>query len=199
METRQRLFIQLNRGIRSGLILLVLGVVITACTTNTLLDQLWYPSDTWGISVEQTEYDRMCFALEAGNYNFDYLEVNNRFRVVYYPDGHQVEYPTGEKSVAFTLFTSIQRNFDNPQEWSDAEVERLRIQAQEVCQAVQTIAEDLYGTPIYVSLTMQDWIVGAQAIIYTEKKGDCSSLTWQSFSYGSYGDDMSGMTCTQEQ
>jgi hypothetical protein len=121
---------------RLNLFLFFFAVLLntSACmVTHTILDGLIYPATE---SYERSDNDlqalAVCSQLEEKGYQFDEFSVDILSVEVTYPDEHKEQFPYSY-AVSPVVLTAINRDYDNPDIFSDEEFERLKQQASNFC------------------------------------------------------------------
>ena len=166
-------------------VVLLISLPLVSCRTNTVFDALTNESEfRYEYVSEDDESLALCTALEEKGYVLDELRTGSESIIVTYPDGHQQLFPTS-KSVTFSVIIDIERNFDNTEQISKSEIQRLKIEAQQVCLASKQTIDEASLDEIRVSgILLWDYIVGVR--IPVSFSDDCQ-VSLYSVSTGGYG------------
>jgi hypothetical protein len=166
-----------------------LGILLMtpACVaTHTILDGLLFPAKDY---YERLDNDpqaiAVCTQLEERGYQFDDFSVNIESIEVTYPDGHQELFPYSY-SVSAIVVTEINRDFDNPEIFSEEEFERLQQEAQSFCEDYYREANDLRASLTLSGILFWDYVNGVRGgFWFSETCEVTGGYGWGTGSYAS--------------
>jgi hypothetical protein len=159
---------------------------MAACVTNTIADTLIYPSESYYSYLSDDEKGlAMCMALEAQGYQFDEFLVSEIGLEIAYPDGHQQLYPQSY-SVHPVVLTDIERDYNNPDIFSENEYLRVEEEAKTFCRDYQQVASDIDINLPLEGILYWDYIDGVRGgFWFTESCNISGSYGWGTGSYAS--------------
>ncbi len=121
--------------------LLAISICIAACSTNTIIDSYFFPSEYTSQKItDDSQTLAMCFALEGRGYQFDEFYLGESQVKVTYSDGQQKSYLESQ-SMFLVALISTSRDFANPEIYSDEEFNRIKLEGEKLCTDYGQIAE----------------------------------------------------------
>lgn len=173
-----------------------LVVLIPSCRTNTLLDILFFDTETVSFPSSSPTAERICTALEQGGYHFSDFTAWDQYTDITYPDNTTSRYYS-QTTIHATLFTDIARDFET-NIVSDIELESKAQIAAELCIEIAQQAWELQLSPYDIALRLYDPINGVTVNYNTpEFNGNCDHLRMGSVAFGGYGQpaDVTASVC----
>jgi hypothetical protein len=179
---------------------LLLGLMLTACTTYTIWDSYIYPSQYYEITgIESEQSDVICRMMEDMGYVFDEFSVSEYGVEVTYPDGEQRNY-TESISLHPHVVVDMARDYNNPNTFSDEEWARLDGLAVTFCEDYQRIAAELHIDLRLSGVTFWDYVNGVRGGYYFSETCEITGgYGWGTGSYANRYTENSTDTCPSGQ
>lgn len=102
-----------------------ISFILTACSTNTIFDALIYPTEYYYVPIPSDPNGLViCKSLEQQGYQLDEFSIYDIGLEITYPDGIKRRFRQA-REVNVIVVIDIERNYDNPNIFSDAEYTRI--------------------------------------------------------------------------
>ncbi|MBX3066299.1 MAG: hypothetical protein KF726_25195 [Anaerolineae bacterium] len=173
---------------RASVVLLVcLGVVMTSCTTNTVLDVLVNPAEYYYVPLRgNSDTLSLCVALEKQGYILEQFDVAEIGFEVTYPDGSKRRYKQADE-VSVIIIIDTNRDYANPNVFSSAEYARLEGLARTFFRDFQRIVNEQQLELKLPGVFYWDYFNGVRGGFRFSPDGEITdSYGWSTGSYANY-------------